>query len=78
MTEYYEEKKGDIEMNTKTLDQVKDEYYGKAGTPERDRLERELEALRIGFQNMQRSGKEEDDTGKTCQPALKASNPSEI
>lgn len=45
MTEYYEEKK----MNTKTLDQIKDEYYGEAGTPERDRLERELEALRIGF-----------------------------
>lgn len=36
-------------MNTKTLDQIKDEYYGEAGTPERDRLERELEALRIGF-----------------------------
>lgn len=36
-------------MNTKTLDQIKDEYYGVVGTPERDRLERELEALRIGF-----------------------------
>lgn len=36
-------------MNTKTLDQIKDEYYGEAGTPERDRLERELESLRIGF-----------------------------
>lgn len=36
-------------MNTKTLDRIKDEYYGEAGTPERDRLERELEALRIGF-----------------------------
>lgn len=36
-------------MNTKTLDQIKDEYYGIAGTPERDRIERELEALRIGF-----------------------------
>ncbi|MBQ6801190.1 MAG: helix-turn-helix transcriptional regulator [Bacteroidaceae bacterium] len=36
-------------MNVKTLDQIKDEYYGVVGTPERDRLERELEALRIGF-----------------------------
>lgn len=32
-----------------TLDQIKDKYYGKVGTPERDRLENELEALRIGF-----------------------------
>lgn len=36
-------------MNTKTLDQIKNEYYGSVGTPERDRIERELEALRIGF-----------------------------
>lgn len=36
-------------MNTKTLDQIKKDYYGETGTPERDRLERELEALRIGF-----------------------------
>lgn len=36
-------------MNTKTLDQIKNEYYGKPGTLERDRIERELEALRIGF-----------------------------
>lgn len=36
-------------MNTKTLDQIKTEYYGKVGTPERDKLERELESLRIGF-----------------------------
>ena len=36
-------------MNTKTLDQIKDEYYGEVGMPERDRLERELVALRIGF-----------------------------
>lgn len=32
-----------------TLDQIKDKYYGAIGTPERDRLENELEALRIGF-----------------------------
>lgn len=36
-------------MNTKTLDQIKNDYYGQVGTPERDRIERELEALRIGF-----------------------------
>ena len=36
-------------MNTRTLDQIKDDYYGKVGTPERDCLERDLEALRIGF-----------------------------
>lgn len=36
-------------MKTKTLDQIKDQYYGEVGMPERDRLERELESLRIGF-----------------------------
>ncbi len=36
-------------MNTKTLDQIKDQYYGEVGVSERDKLERELEALRIGF-----------------------------
>ncbi len=36
-------------METKTLEQIKGQYYGEIGTPERDRLERELEALRIGF-----------------------------
>lgn len=36
-------------MNTKTLDQIKNDYYGQVGTPERDRIERELEALRVGF-----------------------------
>ena len=36
-------------MNTKSLDQIKDQYYGKVVTPERDSLERELEALRIGM-----------------------------
>ena len=36
-------------MNTKTLDQIKNEYYGAVGTPERDRIERELEVLRIGY-----------------------------
>ena len=36
-------------MNTKTLDQLKNEYYGIVETPERDRIEREIETLRIGF-----------------------------
>ncbi len=36
-------------MNTKTLDQLKDQYYGTVGTEQRDKLESELEALRIGF-----------------------------
>lgn len=36
-------------MEMKTLDQIKEQYYGEIGTSERDRLERELEALRIGF-----------------------------
>ena len=36
-------------MNTMSLDQLKTKYYGEVGEPERDRLERELEALRIGF-----------------------------
>lgn len=35
--------------NFQTLDQIKDKYYGVVGTPERNRLENELEALRIGF-----------------------------
>ncbi len=36
-------------MNTTTLDEIKDKYYGIIGTPERDRLERDLETLRIGL-----------------------------
>ena len=36
-------------MNTMSLDQLKTKYYGEVGEPERDRLERELEALRICF-----------------------------
>ena len=36
-------------MNIKTLDQFKDTHYGVKGTKERDRIERELEALRIGL-----------------------------
>ena len=35
--------------NIQTLDQIKTKYYGEVGTPERDRLKNELEALRIGF-----------------------------
>ncbi len=33
----------------RTLGQIKDEFYGEIGTPERDRLENELESLRIGL-----------------------------
>lgn len=36
-------------MNTTSLDQIKDKYYGNIGTPERERLERELETLRVGI-----------------------------
>ena len=36
-------------MNTMSLDQLKDKYYCEVGTPERNRIERELEALRIGL-----------------------------
>lgn len=35
--------------NIKTLDHIKDQYYGVVGTPKRDDLERELEALRVGL-----------------------------
>ena len=35
--------------NIQTLDQLKSKYYGEIGTPERDRMENELEALRIGY-----------------------------
>ena len=35
--------------NIQTLDQLKSKYYGEIGTPERYRLENELEALRIGY-----------------------------
>ena len=44
-------------MNIKTLDQLKDTHYGVKGTKERDRIERELEALRIGLKL--RTGREQ-------------------
>lgn len=34
--------------NMTTLDELKTEFYGEIGTPERDRFERELEAFRLG------------------------------
>ncbi|MCD8296576.1 MAG: helix-turn-helix domain-containing protein [Prevotella sp.] len=46
-------------METTTLDQIKDKYYGVIGTPERDRLERDLETLRIGLKI--RSAREKKD-----------------
>ena len=36
-------------MNTTSLDEIKNKYYGEVGTPERNQLERELESLRIGI-----------------------------
>ena len=36
-------------MERKTLEQLKDQFYGPEGTPERDRIEKELQALRIGL-----------------------------
>ena len=36
-------------MNIKTLDNIKDEVIGKMGTPRRDKLEREMQALRVGL-----------------------------
>ena len=36
-------------MKTKTLDQIKTKYYGEIGTPARDRIERDLDALRSGL-----------------------------
>ncbi len=36
-------------MNIKSLDQIKDQYYGEKGSSKRDQLERELDALRIGL-----------------------------
>ena len=43
-------KEGDRKMEIYTFEQIKDEVYGRRGTSERDRLERELEALHVGFQ----------------------------
>lgn len=37
-------------MKSQTLDEIKTKYYGELGTPERDRIENELDALRIGVQ----------------------------
>lgn len=35
--------------NINTLDEIKTKYYGEIGSRERDRLENELTALRIGY-----------------------------
>jgi ribosome-binding protein aMBF1 (putative translation factor) len=54
-------------MNITTLDQIKTQYYGEVGTPERDRLENELEALRIGFKiraAREQSGLTQEDVAK--------------
>lgn len=36
-------------MNIHTLDEIKDEFYGQIGTPKRDKLEREIQAFRVGI-----------------------------
>lgn len=36
-------------METKSWKTIKDEVYGKRGTPRRDRLEREFEGIKIGL-----------------------------
>jgi ribosome-binding protein aMBF1 (putative translation factor) len=35
--------------NTKSLDNLKERYYGKEGTPERDELEKGYEEFKLGF-----------------------------
>ena len=42
-------KRTEMKNKIRTLDQIKDEFYGEIGTPERDRVENELESLRIGL-----------------------------
>lgn len=38
------------DMEIQTLDQIVEKYYGKVGTPERTRIDNELESLRVGIQ----------------------------
>jgi len=35
--------------NTKTLNQLKEKYYGKVGTAKRDKFERDYEDFKVGF-----------------------------
>jgi ribosome-binding protein aMBF1 (putative translation factor) len=35
--------------NIKKWSEIKDEYYGKSGTPKRDEMEREYESFKIGI-----------------------------
>ena len=37
-------------METYTFDEIKDEVYGRKGTPRRDKMEQELASLRVGLQ----------------------------
>ncbi len=46
----YNDKKGDKNMKTKTLSQLEDKYIGVQGTPERERYEKDLSDLMIGYQ----------------------------
>jgi ribosome-binding protein aMBF1 (putative translation factor) len=36
-------------MNTKTWTEIKDNVYGKSGTPRRDKLDREFESFAVGL-----------------------------
>jgi DNA-binding XRE family transcriptional regulator len=36
-------------METKTWSEIKNSVYGKAGTPRRDKLEREFESFKVGL-----------------------------
>lgn len=36
-------------MRTRTFDEIKDEVFGRVGTPERDNLEHELHVFRVGL-----------------------------
>lgn len=49
------------------LDQIEEQYYGEVGTPERDRIERKLEALRIGFKiRSAREREKGNDASRAC------------
>jgi hypothetical protein len=54
--------------NIKTLDQIKDKYYGLKGTPERDELERELESPAHWSEDKRGTRTTQDDTGAISKP----------
>jgi len=50
-------------MNTTTLDEIKNKYYGEIGEPNRDRLEKELKSLRA---NLRRHNSKTSSKIKVC------------